>query len=353
MAGRDERNRYQGYRGRGGSAALKVVVVLLALLLLAGLIFVVFFMGEYMEYTEDGPKFRPPWIHEESVPPVIPSDPVVVDSPVVVISDPPEPSERVPVQFPVPEPIHAVELTPEQLAGGQAAQLASDAGAGAVIVEMKGASGKLAWQSQTALAAAMGVNAGDSSVPDAVRALSAEGGLYLAARVRCFEDQALSGSEAGALPDGAGGVWTGGDGLRWADPASEAAADYLAALCRELADMGFDEIVLASSGYPGGADPLSAWGDDLSIPVAAFYTKVEETLDGAGVRLSVQTDEDTVRSGLGGGVTTALLARYAQRVWLPAPQWDDTDYAALLTAAGMSDAGVRIVVADGGGWKSA
>ncbi len=350
MARRDTRNRYQGYRGGGGSSVfLKVLVVLLALLLLAGLIFVFFFMGEYMEYTEDGPQFRPPWAQEESAPPVIPSDPVVVDDPVVVVTDSPAPSESVPVRLPAPDPIRAAEVTPEQLAGGLAAQLAEEAGADAVLVEMKDSSGGLAWQSGTELAASMKVNAADNAAVDAVRALAAEEKLYLVARVQCFRDQALSRGEAGALKNESGRVWTDSDGISWADPASEIGTDYLAALCRELADMGFDEIVLACSGYPAESG-LPSWGDDLSAPVAAFYAKAENALASSGVRLSVQTDEDTVRNGLGGGITTALLARYAQRVWLPAPEWDDTDYAALLTAAGMSDAEARIVVAGDAGW---
>ena len=86
--------------------------------------------------------------------------------------------------------------------------------------------------------------------------------------------------------------------------------------------------------------------------MAALYAKVEAALAATGVRLSVQTGEDTVRNGQSGGVTAALLARYAQRVWLPAPEWDDTDYAALLAAAGMDDAGARIAVAAGNGWST-
>ncbi len=352
MAGRNKKDRYQGYQGRGGSLFLKVVIVLLALLLLAGLIFVFFFMGEYMEYTENGPQFRPPWVQEESAPPSIPSDPVVVDDPVVVESVPPAPSASVPARPPAPEPIRAVELTPEQLAGGQAAALAAGAGANAVVVEMKAPSGKLAWRSQTELAAAMKVNARNDSVSDGARALAEEGELYLIARLPCFRDQALARSGAGALKNAAGRPWTDGDGVRWADPAGEGAADYLAALCGELADMGFDEIVLSCSGYPAAADPPPAWGDDLSAPVAALYARVEEALEPAGVRLSVETDEDTVREDHAGGITTALLARYAQRVWLPAPTWDDTDYPALLAAAGMGDAAARVVIREEGGWST-
>ena len=51
-------------------------------------------------------------------------------------------------------------------------------------------------------------------------------------------------------------------------------------------------------------------------------------------------------------ITAALLARYAQRVWLPAPTWDDTDYAALLTAAGMDNAAARVTVAGDGLWAT-
>ncbi len=359
MARRDDGYRYQGYRGDKGKSStfLKVLIVLLAAVLLAGVVFVLFFMGEYMEYTENGPQFRPPWVGESSPAPVIPSDPVVVDDPVVVVTDPAA-TASVPAFLPAPEPIRAVEITPEQLAGGQTVQMAADAQANAVVVEMKAASGALAWQSKTELAAVLQANAADSSVSDAVSALAADGGLYLIARVQCFRDQALSRSGASPLLDTSGEPWADGDGVGWVSPVSGAAGDYLAALCRELADMGFDEIVLDSSGFPdsGSLDTLTRDGnrpEDLSTPVAAFYAKVEAALAPTDALLSVRTDEDVVRGGnLNSGVTAALLARYARRVWLPAPQWDDTDYAALLTAAGMGDAQARIVLPDGAGWKS-
>ena len=360
MSGRKEYSRYQGYRGGGsGSVLLKVIVILLAVLLLAGLIFVVFFLGEYMEYTDEGPQFHPPWEDAESAPPEIPSDPVVVDDPVVVSSDPPrplEPSGPGPAQLPAPEPIRALEVTSAQVGGGQAAQLAAAAQANALVVEMKNVNGMLAWRSASELAASMNVNAPDDSVSGAVRALAAEGNLYLVARIQCFRDPPLSLS-ADSLPTWSGEVWLDDQGLSWATPVSQKATDYITALCLELADMGFDEIVLDSSGFPESGD-LSTLAQGAARPaemsgtVTAFYARLSAAMASTGVRLSVQASEPMLRGEIqSSGLTAALLARYAQRVWLPAPQ-SGTDYAAILTDAGMNSASARIAVRTDTGWST-
>lgn len=355
MAKWSNQSRYQGYRGRGnGSTVLKVLIVLLALLLLAGVVFVIY-MGEYMEFTEDGTQFRPPWRQEDPEPPVAESKPVVIVDPVITdpagSETPSLPSES------TLEAVRVVEVTTAQLSSGQAAQMVTDAGGNALVVEMKGPQGKLAWQSQSILAVSMGVNAANNATAAAVTALAADGELYLIARIQCFRDQALAKSQ-GALMTQGGNIWFDPQGVNWSSPANQQAADYLTALCLELAAMGFDEIVLDSSGYPdSGEVGVLAWNDDrpedLNAPVAAFYAKLAGALADTGVRLSVQTTENALRGDdTNSGVTAALLVRNASRVWLPAPQQADTDYADLLTTAGMEDANAHLVIQSDTGWAT-
>ena len=360
MGGRKNQYGYREYRGRGGGRARMVllfIIALLAVLLVAGVAFMTF-MGQYLEYTPTGVKINWPWIDEESVgPPPIASDPLVVvsDPPELIVESTQPTSEPTPSPSPTPTPepqydaIGAVTVSVAQLRGGSAAQTVADAGGTAMVVEMKDIICKLALQSKAPLAATLGTNAADDVAAQAVRDLAQSGELYLVARVQCFRDPILARKWVGSLMTRGGNLWHDTQGLGWTSPASQQAVDYLSALCLELADMGFDEIVLDSAAYPetGEVKVLAVSEnrpEDRTVPVAAFWQRLSEELEEKGVALSIQVSEDALRGDDGlSGATADSLAQYAARVWLPAPV-KGTDYAALLTAAGMEDTTARVVV---------
>lgn len=193
MARRGSKIGYQGYRGRGGgSLVLKVIVALLATTLAAGLIFVVF-LGDYMEYTDNGVRFHPPWSTPEDKSSPLPSQALVV-VPNPLVTD----SLNTPQPTPV-SPIGAVEVTPQQLRDGSAKDAVALAEGTALVVEMKAATGALAWQSQNELALTLGVNSQDNAVAQAVQALAQEDELYLIARIQGFRDRSLAEHNLGTL----------------------------------------------------------------------------------------------------------------------------------------------------------
>lgn len=355
MARRGNHYGYREYRGRSGSRARTVLLFIIALLvvvLIAGVLFMIF-LGDYLEYTDDGVQFHPPWMSgHESVPPE-PSDPLVIESEPVDVTVEPDPSAE-PSAEPTQEvePIAAVTVTVKQLRDGAAANAVTAAGGNALVVEMKTANGKLNWQSQADLAAQLRVDAADNAVAQAVWNLAQEDELYLIARIPCFRDPVLAKAKIGTLMTKGGNIWYDGRGVCWSSPACADTVDYLSALCLELADMGFDEILLDYSGYPNfGEVHVLATNDnrpeDLAAPVSAFYERLSGELDRRDVRLSVFTDEtllpgEEVRSG----ITAAALAPYADRVWLDAGV-DAGHYADVLTAAGMENAAGRLVVPAG------
>ena len=119
-------------------------------------------------------------------------------------SDLVEPSPTVePTPTPTPEPayepIAAVTVTAAQLRDGSAAQAVAAAGGNALVVEMKGIKGRLAWQSQTELAASLWANAADDFTAQAVRELAQNSQLYLVARVQCFRDPLMASGWVGSL----------------------------------------------------------------------------------------------------------------------------------------------------------
>ena len=350
MGGRRNSYGYSQYHGRGAHRSRTVllfIIALLAILLAAG---VAFYALVDLEYTENGVLVHWPWAQESASLPPISSDPIALDTdpPVVTLEPTPSP-EPTPTPPPAYEPIGAVTVTAAQLKSGSAAQAVADAGGTALVVEMKDMNGKLAWQSQVPLAANLGTNAADNAAAQAVRTLAEAGNLYLVARVQCFRDPVLARNWVGSLMTRGGNVWHDYQGMGWSSPASQQAVDYLSALCLELANMGFDEILLDSAGYPDtGEVKVLAVSDnrpqDLTVPVSAFLQRLSQELEEKGTALSVQTSEDALRGeNTLSGVTAANLGLYADRVWAPAPV-KGADYAALLAAGGMDNTAARLVV---------
>lgn len=362
MPGRRNQYGYHEYRGRGGGrgrAVLLFIIALLAVLLAVG---AVFYSMVELEYTDTGVKIN--WRGSQpshSLPPIA-SDPVtVVTDPAVVTAEPTPAEEPTPTPTPKPayQPIAAVTVTPSQLRSGSAAQAVAAAGGSALVVEMKDIRGKLAWQSQSSLASSLGANASDNRTADAVRALAESGGLYLVARVQCFRDPLLARSRVGSLMTRGGNVWHDSQGVGWSSPANQQAVDYLSQLCLELADMGFDEILLDRAGYPNfGEVHVLATSDnrpeDLTVPVSAFLERISGELEERGVCLSVRTDEKLLPGqAVNTGLTCGVLARSVDRIWLDGGA-SAQQYSALLAVEGWEDTAPRLVSksspAPGGSW---
>ena len=357
--GRKNQYGYQEYRGRGGGRGRMVllfIIALLAVLLAAG---TAFYLLVDIEYTPNGMVIHWPWAQESETPPPPTAPPPERPSVAVEVVEPSPTPEPTPTPTPEPtyNPIAAVTVTTAQLRDGSAAQAVAAAGGNALVVEMKGIKGRLAWQSQAELAATLWANAADDRTAQAVRELAENTELYLVARVQCFRDPLMASSWVGTLMTRGGNLWHDAQGVGWSSPASRDAVDYLSQLCLELAEMGFDEILLDSAGYPDfGEVNVLATGDnrpeDRTVPVAAFWARLSEELAEKGTALSVQTTEDALRGDNAfSGATAANLARYAARVWLPAPV-KGSDYAAILSNVGLDNAAARIVVknAASGSW---
>ena len=360
MAGRGNRYGYQEYRGRSGARPVLIfIIVLLAVLLIAGLAFM-FLMGDNIKHTDTGIEIDWPWLSDSATAPPIESDPVVIvtDDVVVTIQPTMEPTPT-PAPQPQYDPIQAVTVTAEQLRSGRAAQAVADAGGSALVVEMKADDGQLAWQTRSEMAASLWANASDDRTAQAIRDLAAAGDIYLVARVHCFKDPGLARARIGSLMTLRGNVWYDRVGVCWTSPANQQVVDYLSELCLELADMGFDEILLDDAGYPwDGEVNVLATSDnrpeDRTVPVAAFYARLAGELEEKGVCLSVYASEqllpgETVYTGM----TAAVLAGNAGRVWLD-KRVDAEHYRSILTAAGMDDIAARVVApadaAGGGSW---
>ena len=205
-------------------------------------------------------------------------------------------------------PLDAVRLPLDALDGAADAVRGHDA----VVVPMKDPDGTLGWMSEEPRSLALGLSSGTPGRDDALRALTATPELYTVAELSCLRDDAL----ARAAPELAllrenGAPWRDAAGLCWLDPAQEAVRDRLIALCRELADLGFDELLLADLSMPteGAVERIR--------PDAGRAEALEALARAIGTALA---DRDVTVSVVGvpdGGQSTGLLAACG-RVWAKA-----------------------------------
>ena len=313
-----------GYRGRRTvTDILRFIAIALAVavvLVVAGALY----LQKYMVYTDDGVRLDlPPFLQmfrqeaggKEPAGSVTPPDPgnvSVVVEPDGSASEPPAEPEQ--AGF-------AMQLPVVDVINGAAAGKLAEAGAQALILEMKDASGKLAWHSDDPTAERAEVNAAQSN-NDVLKQFNS-GDVYTIARVCCFrDDSAPYFRNKLALRRGQNN-WRDERGLRWLSPAHEDAQAYIAALCGELGALGFDEIVLEDFHFPvqGNLDNINR-GDSydpaaFTAQLEAFLTRVQGAVEPYGTKVSLRfsayvlTGEGSALSG----VTADLLDRYSARFW--------------------------------------
>lgn len=213
------------------------------------------------------------------------------------------------------DPFQGVFLSLDQLAD---AQTLAD-GYDGVILPMKTADGALGYVSALPLAADAGASSGDPDRNEALRALNDTPGLYTVAQVSCLRDGALVREEPGlSLHRVSGSPWLDESRQGWLDPAQPQVQSYLIGLCRELAQLGFDEILLTDCGFPtqGDLDSLRAVEEKEEI-LETFCRQLQGALADTPVTLSVMGQRDSVTADPVSGQTTALLATFG-RVWTQA-----------------------------------
>ena len=213
------------------------------------------------------------------------------------------------------DPFQGVFLSLDQLAD---AQTLAD-GYDGVILPMKTADGALGYVSALPLAAEAGASSGDPDRNEALRALNDTPGLYTVAQVSCLRDSALVREEPGlSLHRVSGSPWLDESRQGWLDPAQPQVQSYLIGLCRELAQLGFDEILLTDCGFPtqGDLDSLRAV-EEKEDTLETFCRQLQGALADTPVTLSVMGQRDSVTADPVSGQTTALLATFG-RVWTQA-----------------------------------
>lgn len=313
---------YGSYRGRSAWKRIaKIIFIVLLVLALLGAISAAY-LQQFLIISDDGVRLELPFARQEepaSTP--TPSISIREESPVVVVPTPtPAPT---PTPTPVPSACSPIFLPIEALYDGSVLSRVAEGGGDCALLDMKSDTGMLNYVSVLDKAVNGGLNPDDFDRNRAIQALNETEGLYTVARVSCFKDHGLVLSDSStAILTNSGYRWTDPDGIRWASPTNSAVRDYVTAVCVELAELGFDEILLDNAGYPnqgnlhyikkGEAYDASRF----SAVIDGFYAQIAAALADYDVKLSVVTSQDAlVGTDTLTGQTPENLARM-DRLWL-------------------------------------
>ena len=308
---------YHTYRGRssGGKRAAVIVMIVVLILACAYLIF-----NEFTVFESDGSvRFHLPW----SAPAAQSQDAGASGTGTsetdasgthggdveLVIDEPRDPLTEV----------RAAEIDAAALEDGFDALRTSwkENGYNAVGVRLKNSDGLVRYASSAAEAENI---SGAAVSPAALRQLT-ESDFYAIARISCFHDSAAAmGDMAGlGLCQNSGYIWYDNNNTHWLDPGKTAARSYVVSLCRELAGLGFDEILLDDMRYPTtGRLSKIRYTADRTESIDAFLTELQTALAGTDVRLGVVLDEAAVLSGGSDaeGISLPSVLAAADRVYV-------------------------------------
>ena len=172
-----------------------------------------------------------------------------------------------------------------------------------VIFEMKSRSGQLGWASANSVAIDYSTGT-QTDIASAIATLH-DDGKTVAAQISCFADGLMvQRNWTCALQRATGGLYQDSSGNYWVDPYNHTIRSYLEGLALELADMGFDEIILADLYHPVSEDGFSysvqlQTAPDPVVAVCQMGRRVAEALAGSDVKVSARIDTASLRNGLG------------------------------------------------------
>lgn len=302
---------YHSYRGRTPRGRI-VLMVLLVIVIVAAV--AVMLLSRNIVYDETGtPHLELPW--QEEAP--------------LAEEEVPEDSLKITVQeLEGLQPVRAFSLgeTPlTQAIWGEAYSISqmpqnAEQAYNAVAVTMKGSGGTVYFDSATAVAGS--VSLGEDTT-EAISLMNGAGTGYdsTIARLSCFHDPKAANwdVEGMGLKNTGGYIFYDGNNSQWLDPAKPVAREYLCGLAKELAELGFDEILLTDVSYPtvGKLDKIDYGEGEKSANLTAFLKEMREVLKPYGVALSMEVPETVISQGIDddAGLLLAAIAPQVDRIY--------------------------------------
>jgi hypothetical protein len=125
----------------------------------------------------------------------------------------------------------------------------------AVVLHVKDPRGLIFWRSKHPIAQEIGAIHCCGQIERAVKRLN-DAGIWTIAKIDIFEDSLLVKKypEMAVLDKQTGEPWADKKGLHWVNPYDRRVWDYNIALCKELVEIGFDEIQFDYIRFPADGD---------------------------------------------------------------------------------------------------
>jgi hypothetical protein len=302
------------YRGRRKHRTLVTVIVSIVALLIIAAVTLFYSLQKYIVYDKDGLSLELPFLATQSPdspddtadPDVRPTSNVVAE----IVVESPDFSDIVADAGENLGPLRALYVSQEEIGAGDlpayAASLESR-NAGALVLEMKPASGQLTWASAVDITVSYGTN-GVNDLTESIASLK-EQGVYLVAQLSCFADELMATRNTPvSLKNPDGTVYMDSDGICWLDPYNREVRQYVIDLAAELAAMGFDEILLTGLRHPAQTEGL-VYSQEMTVAVdprsciSNNAVGITEALAGTDVHVSALYDMNDARNGTSDSAT--------------------------------------------------
>ncbi len=168
------------------------------------------------------------------------------------------------------------------------------AGINAAVLHVKDPHGWIRWKSNNAQAAEIGAVATNGLVESALRRLKAQG-FWTIAKLDVFADHQLvtRRPDMGIIDTQSGNPWSDKNGLYWSNPFNQRVWQYNLALCKELVQLGFDEIQFDYIRFPSDGNlsaieyPLDTGQLNKTQCIGKFLESAQAALKPTGVTISV------------------------------------------------------------------
>ena len=158
------------------------------------------------------------------------------------------------------------------------------------------------------------------------------------ARISCFQDSlyAKANLKTAGLENTGNYVFYDGNNKNWLDPSKQATRDYLCAIAKECAEMGFDEILLTDFSYPtvGKLSKIQYGNTSKNENLTAFLQAMKAALKPFGVKLSVELPAEVISSGSDAkaGLMLSDIAAQVDRIYAMTTEAKAQTLAAAVTA---------------------
>ena len=215
------------------------------------------------------------------------------------------------------------------------------------VASVKAPGGTLSWKSGVSEASAYGVN-GTAELADALQSVKGQN-IYLVAVVStCVDSLMAERYAATAQQTASGSAYTDGSG-GWVDPYNTFIRTYLVSLCKELHDLGFDEVAFSYLQQPLAATELK-YASQSGTPsrtdaVVALAKYLRANLTATGLRVSAIVSADSIlqKQAKLSGQDMTVLPKLLDRVCVFATADNVSTLQSAIAADSSFDAATRFV----------